>query len=108
MSRDTWRAMWATHGRPCGGHMANHVSDIWQAMCYNAWQRPMHVGHMECHVSTCITHLKAIYGAVRTSKEGQEGRGREKRKGRKEKRNGGKENRKGGKKRKGKKKREEK
>ena len=77
-------------------------------MCHNAWQRPRHVGHMACHVSTCMAHLKAIYGVVRTSKEGQEGRGREKRKGGKEKRNGGKENRKGGKKRKGKKKIEEK
>ena len=41
---------------------------------------------MACHVSTCMAHLKAIYGAVCTSKEGQEGRGREKRKGGKEKR----------------------
>ena len=29
-------------------------------MCHNAWQRPMHVGHMACHVSTCMAHLKAI------------------------------------------------
>ena len=36
-------------------------------------------------MSTCMAHLKAIYGAVRTSKDGQEGRGREKRKGGKEK-----------------------
>ena len=46
-----------------------------------------------------MAYLKAIYGAVCTSKEGQERRGREKRKGGKEKRNGGKEKRKGGKKR---------
>ena len=26
------------------------MSDTWQAMCHNAWQRPMHVGHMACHV----------------------------------------------------------
>ena len=43
--------------------------------------------------------MKAIYGVARTSKEGQEGRGMEKRKGGNEKRNGGKEKRKGGKKR---------
>ena len=54
-----------------------------------------------------MAHLKAIYGAVRTSKEGQQGRGREKRKGGKEKRKGGKEKRKGGNKIKGKNKREE-
>ena len=34
--------------------------DTWQAMCHNAWQRPTHVGHMACHVSTCMAHLKAI------------------------------------------------
>ena len=35
---------------------------------------------------TCMAHLKAIYGAVHTTKEGQERRGREKLKGGKEKR----------------------
>ena len=34
---DTWRAMWMTHGEPCG--------DTWQAMCHNAWQR-----------HACVTH----------------------------------------------------
>ena len=32
---DTWKTMWLTHGKPCGRHMA-------------------------CHVSTCMAHLKAI------------------------------------------------
>ena len=40
--------------------MANHVGETWQAMCHNAWQRTMHVGHMACHVSTCMAHVKAI------------------------------------------------
>ena len=30
--------------------MANHVGETWKAMCHNAWQRPMHVGHMANHV----------------------------------------------------------
>ena len=33
-----------------GRHMANHVGDTWKAMCHNAWQRPMHVGHVASHV----------------------------------------------------------
>ena len=55
--------------------------DIWQAMCHNAWQRPMHVGHMACHVSTCMAHgegYKYGVGAIRRSREQQEGKGRKK------------------------------
>ena len=40
--------------------MANNVGDTWQVMCHNAWQRPMHVGHMACHVSTCMALENAI------------------------------------------------
>ena len=36
-------------------------SDTWRTMCYIAWQRPMHVGHMASHVSTCMALLKARY-----------------------------------------------
>ena len=53
-----------------GRHMASHVGDTWQAMCHNAWQRPIHVEHMASHV--CDTwhamcqhawHMeKALYG----------------------------------------------
>ena len=50
---------------------------------------------MACHVSTCMAHLKAIYGAVRLRREGQEGRGREKGKGGKEKEKGRKGKKKG-------------
>ena len=44
-------------------------------MCHNAWQRPMHVGHMTRHVSTCMAHGEEYIwgvGVVRTSKEQQE------------------------------------
>ena len=40
------------------------MGDTWQALCHNAWKRPMHVGHMACHVSTCMALLKAIYMGV--------------------------------------------
>ena len=76
------------------------MGDTWQAMCHNAWQRPMHVRHMASHV--CDTwhamcqhawHMeKAIYGMwelfveARSSKKEKEGkkkgegkRGKEKR-----------------------------
>ena len=35
-------------------------------MCHNAWQRPMHVGHMPSHVcdTWCMTLLEAIYTGV--------------------------------------------
>ena len=48
------------------------LGDTWRAMCHNAWQRPMHVGHMACHVSTCMAHGEGYIcdvGAVRTSRE---------------------------------------
>ena len=35
--------------------MANHVGDTWLA-----WQGPMHVGHMACHVSSCMALLNPI------------------------------------------------
>ena len=77
--------------------MANHVSDTWQAMCHNAWQRPMHVGHMECHVSTCMAYGKGFIwgvGAVHRRREQQEGKGREKKKeGERKERKRGKEKR---------------
>ena len=68
------------------------MCDTWQAMCYNAWQRPMHVGHM-----ACMALLKAINMGERFSLwEQQEVRGgREKRKGGKEQRKGGKGKEKG-------------
>ena len=50
--------------------MVSHAGDTWQAMCHNAWQRPMHVGHM--------AHLKAINmvlfvegGSSKKEKEGK-------------------------------------
>ena len=46
-------------------------------------------------MSTCMAHLKAIYGAVHISREGQEGRGREKGKGGKDKEKGRKGKKKG-------------
>ena len=89
--------MWVTHGEPCGWHMASHVSDTWQAMCHNAWQRPMHVGYMASHV--CDTwhalcqhawHMeKAIYGVwelfieARSSKKEKKGKKKRERKERK-------------------------
>ena len=48
------------------------MSDTWQAMCHNAWKKVMHVGHMACHVSTCMVHGEGYIwgvGAVRTSRE---------------------------------------
>ena len=66
--------------------MVNHVGDTWQAMCHNAWERPMHVGHMESHVSTCMTHgegYKYGMGVIRRSRKQQEGKGRKKREGKK-------------------------
>ena len=67
-------------------------------MCHNAWQRPMHVGHMASHV--CDTwhamcqhawHMeKAIYGVCElfieagSSKKEKEGKKREGKKGKKE------------------------
>ena len=74
------------------------MGDTWQAMCHNAWQRPMHVRHMASHV--CDTwhamcqhawHMeKAIYGMwelfveARSSKKEKEGK--KKRRGKKRKR----------------------
>ena len=61
--------------------MANHVGDTCQAMCHNAWQRPMHVGHMACHVSTCMANgecYKYGVGAIRRRREQQEGKLRKK------------------------------
>ena len=61
--------------------MANHMGDTWQAMCHNAWKRPMHVGQIACHVSTCMAHGEGYIwgvGVVRTSREQQEGKGRKK------------------------------
>ena len=64
--------------------MASHVGDTWQAMCHNAWKKPMHVGHMECHVSTCMAHVKAINmemfvqgGGSKKEKEGKKKKERE-------------------------------
>ena len=95
--------------------MASHVSDTWQAMCHNAWQRHACVTHGKPCVNMHGSFEVYIRGFTRgaasfSSWEQQgEGGGREKRKGGKEKRKGG-EERKGEreeKKRKGKKKREE-
>ena len=86
-------------------------------MCHIAWQRPMHVGHMACHVSSCMALLKPInmgvpiqFGGQQDSVRGsskkkeEEGkREREERKRESEERKGEREE----KKRKGKKKREE-
>ena len=94
--------------------MASHVSDTWQAMCHNAWQRHACVTHgMPCvnmHDSF-EAYIRGSTWAVLTSKGGAasfclweqqgEGGGREKEKGRK----GEEKGRKG--KEKGKKKREE-
>ena len=56
---------WPAHPPLVGGggvsHMASHVRDTWKSMCHNAWKRPMHFGHMACHVSTCMALLKPIY-----------------------------------------------
>ena len=49
------------------------MGDTWQTMCHNAWQRPMHVGHM-AHGERYIWGV----GVVRTSREQQEGKGRKK------------------------------
>ena len=66
--------------------MASHVGDTWRTMCHNAWQRPMHVGHMESHVSTCMAMEKDIYGmwelfiqvgSSKKEKEGKKRRGKE-------------------------------
>ena len=57
--------------------MARHVGDTWRTMCHNAWQRPMHVGHIACHVSTCMAHgecYKYGVGVVRRRREEQEGK----------------------------------
>ena len=46
----------------------------------------MHVGHMACHVSTCMAHgegYKYCVGVVCRSREQQVGKGREKKKGKK-------------------------
>ena len=46
--------------------------DTWRAMCYNAWKRPMNLGHMTCHVSTCMAHGEGYIwgvGAVRRNRE---------------------------------------
>ena len=43
-----------------GRHMASLLSDTWQAMCHIAWERPMHAGHMACHVSSCMAMLRPI------------------------------------------------
>ena len=53
--------------------MSSHVSDTWQAKGHNAWQRPMHVRHME-HGEGYIWGV----GVVHTSREQQEGKGRKK------------------------------
>ena len=52
----------------------------------------MHVGHMACHVSICMTHLKAInmmlFVERKESKEKEEMKGeRDKKKGKKERTN---------------------
>ena len=63
--------------------MANHLGDTWQAMCHNAWQRPMHMGHMASHVWD-TWHLLRLYKglhswAIFTSKGGRRRRkGKEK------------------------------
>ena len=102
MSGNTWRAMWMTHGQPCG--------DTWQAMCQNAGQRHACVTHgMPCvnmHGS-CHAYIRSSHGLLvgqgrapnqsveqQGEEEGREGEG-----GGKEKRNGGKKRRKGGKER---------
>ena len=80
--------------------MANHVSDTWQAMCHIAWKRPIHVGHMASHVSSCMVLLRPINmgvpiqfrGATNSVRGGAVRRRR--RKGGKEKRKGGEEKRK--------------
>ena len=72
------------------------MGDTWQAMFHNAWQRPMHVGHMVCHVLTCMAHVKAINmeffvqgGGSKKEKEGKKKRRRGKeRKEREEKKRG--------------------
>ena len=86
MSSDTWRAMWMTHGEPCG--------DTWQAMCHNAWQRHACVTHgMPC-VNMHATFEAYIYGDpiqfVETSKGG-----RRRRKGKEKGRRGKEKGRKG-------------
>ena len=55
---------------------------------HNAWQRPMHVGHMACHVSTCMAHREGHIwglGVVHRSREQQEGKGRKKKRGKERK-----------------------
>ena len=98
--------------------MVNHVGDTRQAVCHNAWQRPMHVGHKESHVCDkwqvmCVTHgmpcvnmhgtfedyIRSFTVGLFVQARGQERGGREKRKGGKEKRKRGKEKRKKGKER---------
>ena len=66
--------------------MLNHVGDTWQAMCHNAGQRPMHVGHMASHVSTCITHGEGytLFIQEGSSKKKKEGKKRRRVKERKE------------------------
>ena len=72
------------------------MGDTWQAMCHNAWQRPMHVGHMACHVLTCMAHGEGYIwgvGVVRRSREQQEGKWRKKKVRERKERKKGKEKR---------------
>ena len=101
-----------------GRHMTNHVSETWQAMCHIAWQGPIHVGHMESHVSSYMALLNpinkgfqfslwessiSVRGRSNKEKEEEGKREREEWKREREERKGEREE----KKRKGKKKREE-
>ena len=81
--------------------MANHVGDAWPDMCHNAWQRPMHVGHMASHV--CVTwhamcqhawHMEKdinrvweLFVEARSNKKEKEGKNKKERE-RKEKKRG--------------------
>ena len=56
--------------------MANHVGDTWQAMCHNAWQRPMHVGHMEKDIFG-VWELFIQVESIKKEKEGKKKRGKE-------------------------------
>ena len=67
--------------------MVNHVSDTWQAMCHNAWKRPMHVGHKAHGMVINRSSQLVRRGGGATKRKGKEkGRKGEKGKGEKKER----------------------
>ena len=90
--------------------MASHVSDTWQAMCHNAWQRHACVTHGKPCVNMHDTFEAYIYGELKLSVWGGAAR-RRRRKGKEKGRKGEEKGRKGkekGRKRKEKERRKEK